>query len=129
MCNYCTVQKGIEQKEDIYKKIIEVNEINSEVMTTALEWKLFMEFTTVVLDEDLAFEGMEVVDKIFKEAHQATKEVNKVKTENRAEPLLAAITLLNDCKDTLEHSPVLKKITNCFRKSISQYLYMKVKNQ
>lgn len=80
-------------------------------MTTALEWKLFMEFCTTILDEELSTEGMELIDNLFRDAHQAQKDINQVKIDNKAEPLLNAINLLNDCKDTLEHSPVFKYVS------------------
>jgi hypothetical protein len=108
MCNYCTVQKGIDEKDDIFKKILEVNQLNRDVMTSALEWKIFMEFCTAILDEELSNEGMDLIDSVFKDAHDAVKEVNKVKVDNNAESLLHAISKLQDCKDTLEHSPVFK---------------------
>lgn len=71
MWNFCTVQKGIEDKEDIFKKILEVNQLTTEVITQALEWKFFMEFWTVVLDEELSGEGMNIIDQVFRDTQEA----------------------------------------------------------
>lgn len=108
MCNYCTVQKGIDDKEDIFKKILEVNTVTKEVMATALEWKIFMEFWTAILDEELSSQGMTLIDRIFTDTQKAIKDINQVKINNDGEALLHAISVFNDCRDTLEHSPILK---------------------
>jgi hypothetical protein len=126
MWNFCTVQKGIEDKEDIFKKILEVNQLTTEVISLALEWKFFMEFWTAILDEELSGEGMNIVDQVFRDTQEAKKEVNRVKIDNDAIALLSAISKLRDWKDTLEHSPVLKKVSDYFQKSIMKFLFNKI---
>ena len=108
MCNFCIVQKGIDDKDDIFKKIVELNELHKEVMNTTLEWKIFMEFWTAVLDEELSSEGMDLIDKIFKDAHLAAKNVNKVKVNNDAAALINSIQVLKEWKEKLEDSLILK---------------------
>lgn len=108
MCNFCVVQKGIDEKDDIFKKIVELNELHKDVMNSTFEWKIFMEFWTAVLDEELSSEGMTLIDKIFKDAHIASKNISKVKIDNDAAVLIESIRVLREWKDKLEESIVLK---------------------
>jgi len=107
-------------------KIVEFNELNKHVMASALEWKIFMEFCTVVLDEELAAEGMKLIDKLFKDAHSAVKDMISVKTSFDGAVFTHSIQTLNECRSILDGSLLLNRISESFKGTVSAYLFRKI---
>lgn len=128
MWNYCAIQKGIEQTSDIFKMIQELNDLKRELAASALEWKLFLQFWTGVLDDDATSEADQLLTSILNNIKKAIKMVGKVKVDNEASFMMKALILLREQKELLTNSACIIKLPNYLKNSITAFLYRKVDN-
>lgn len=98
---------------------------NKEVTRRSLEWKIFIQFCSGVLEEESTVDAFNLIDQVLKNTRKSIKLISKVKVENNGSHMLQALDILEEQNILLINSPVLSKLQNYFKKSIINYLFQK----